>query len=52
MWFDEKFNLGLDFPNLPYFIDGDVKLTQSMTIIRHIGRQNDLLGNNETPLIG
>lgn len=26
-WLDQKFNLGLDFPNLPYLIDGDVKLT-------------------------
>ncbi len=22
-WLDEKFNLGLDFPNLPYYIDED-----------------------------
>ncbi len=21
-WLDEKYNLGLDFPNLPYWIDG------------------------------
>ena len=27
-WFKQKFTLGLDFPNLPYLIDGDVKLTQ------------------------
>ena len=27
-WFDNKFSLGFDFPNLPYFIDGDIKLTQ------------------------
>jgi glutathione S-transferase len=27
-WFDGvKFNLGLDFPNVPYLIDGDFKLT-------------------------
>ena len=25
-WFDQKFKLGLDFPNLPYFIDGDIKV--------------------------
>lgn len=27
-WFSEKFKLGLDFPNVPYYIDGDIKLTQ------------------------
>ena len=27
-WFDNKFSLGFDFPNLPYFIDRDIKLTQ------------------------
>lgn len=27
-WFeDDKKNLGLDFPNIPYLIDGDFKLT-------------------------
>jgi len=25
-WSPEKYNLGLDFPNLPYYIDGDVKV--------------------------
>ena len=33
-WFDNKFSFGLDFPNLPYYIDGDVKLTQSNAILR------------------
>ncbi len=25
-WLPDKFNLGLDFPNLPFYIDGDVKV--------------------------
>ena len=25
-WIPDKFNLGLDFPNLPFYIDGDVKV--------------------------
>ena len=25
-WKQDKENLGLDFPNLPYYIDGDVKV--------------------------
>ena len=39
-WFKEKkYNLGLDFPNLPYVIDGDVKLTQSVAVLRYLGRK-------------
>ena len=26
----DKKNTGLDFPNLPYLIDGDVKITQTL----------------------
>merc|ERR1711915_469429 len=46
-WFDVKFSLGLDFPNLPYYIDGDVKLTQSTAILRHIGNKHNLCGTTE-----
>ncbi|KAM7539388.1 hypothetical protein Aperf_G00000052744 [Anoplocephala perfoliata] len=42
-WLDEKFNLGLDFPNLPYYIDGDFKLTQSMAIMEYIADTHDML---------
>merc|ERR1712137_979840 len=41
-WLTDKFSLGLDFPNNPYYIDGDVKLTQSMTIMKYLGRKYDL----------
>ncbi|MED6272480.1 Glutathione S-transferase Mu 1, partial [Characodon lateralis] len=41
-WFNEKFKLGLDFPNLPYLIDGDKKVTQSMAILRYIARKHNL----------
>ena len=27
-WFGIKHSLGLDFPNLPYYVDGDLKITQ------------------------
>jgi len=47
-WFDNKYSLGLDFPNLPYYIDGDIKITQSNAILRYIARKNDLVGKNET----
>jgi glutathione S-transferase len=31
---------------LPYYIDGDVKLTQSSAILRYIAIKNNLLGNS------
>ncbi|XP_076451087.1 glutathione S-transferase Mu 4-like [Babylonia areolata] len=43
-WYKVKQTLGLDFPNLPYYIDGDVKITQSNAILRHIARKYKLLG--------
>ena len=35
-WLNVKETLGLTFPNLPYFIDGEVKLTESGAIIKYI----------------
>jgi len=46
-WFSEKFTLGLDFPNLPYYIDGDVKLSQSGTILKYLARKYDLDAKTE-----
>lgn len=46
-WATEKFNLGLDFPNLPYYIDGDFKLTQSHVILRYLARKHRLAGNTD-----
>ncbi|KAF8777976.1 Glutathione S-transferase like protein [Argiope bruennichi] len=50
-WWNEKFNLGLDFPNLPYLIDGDIKLTQSIAILRYLGHKFGLDGKNEQQII-
>lgn len=45
-WFSgQRDSLGLDFPNLPYYIDEDVKLTQSLAIHQHIGRKYNLYGD-------
>jgi len=46
-WFGEKESLGFDFPNLPYFIDGPVKLTQTGAILRYIARKYKLDGATE-----
>ncbi|XP_068020816.1 glutathione S-transferase 2-like [Melanerpes formicivorus] len=46
-WTKEKEKLGLDFPNLPYLIDGTVKLTQSNAILRYIARRHNMCGETE-----
>ncbi len=32
-WLPDKFNLGLDFPNLPYYIDGDLKVGYHLIVL-------------------
>ncbi|XP_029393110.1 glutathione S-transferase Mu 3 isoform X2 [Mus pahari] len=46
-WLSEKFNLGLDFPNLPYLIDGSHKITQSNAILHYLARKHNLCGETE-----
>ncbi|KAI1289718.1 Glutathione S-transferase [Halotydeus destructor] len=48
MWYaGDRDNLGFDFPNLPYWIDGDVVVTQSIGILRHVARKYNLIGKPE-----
>jgi len=47
-WLADKQTLDVDFPNLPYYIDGDIKLSQSTTILRYLARKYDLIGDDET----
>ncbi|XP_055354082.1 glutathione S-transferase-like [Paramacrobiotus metropolitanus] len=44
---NDKQNLGLEFPNLPYFIDGDLKITQSNAIVRYLARKHGLIAKND-----
>ncbi|KAF8777975.1 glutathione S-transferase class-mu 26 kDa isozyme 47-like [Argiope bruennichi] len=46
-WQKEKFSLGLDFPNLPYYIEGDIKLTQTIAIMRYLGHKHGLDGKTD-----
>ncbi|KAH3876559.1 glutathione S-transferase Mu 4-like [Dreissena polymorpha] len=47
-WLDVKpsFADTFSFPNLPYYIDGDVKITQSNAILRTIARKHNLDGES------
>ena len=45
-WGTQKSKLGLAFPNLPWYINDNVKLTQSNAILRQIGRKYNLFGKN------
>ena len=44
-WLDVKFNLGMDLPSLPYYIDDEVKLSQSNSIMRYLANQHGLAGD-------
>ncbi|XP_075553474.1 glutathione S-transferase Mu 2-like [Dermacentor variabilis] len=46
-WLADKYKLGLDFPNLPYLIDGEVRLSQSFAIMRYLGRKHGLMPKDE-----
>jgi len=50
-WLKVKNTLGLKFPNLPYWIDGDVKLSESAAIMKHIARKHNLAGSCEEDFI-
>jgi glutathione S-transferase len=50
-WFGggDKNKIGFDFPNLPYLVNGDFKLTESSAIARYIihkSKNQELLGKN------
>jgi glutathione S-transferase len=47
-WLDEKFNLGMPFPNLPYLHDEDVKLSETAAIMKYIAGKwkPELLGKD------
>ena len=49
-WYNsKKYDMGLNFPNLPYFIDGDVKITESSAIpyyLAHKFNKPELFGKD------
>ncbi|GFU01718.1 glutathione S-transferase Mu 1 [Trichonephila clavipes] len=46
-WIKDRFNLGLDFPDLPYYIEGDLRITQSTTILQYLARKYGMDGKDE-----
>lgn len=42
-----KFGETFSFPNLPYYIDGDIRITQNHAILRHVARKHKLDGDTE-----
>ena len=46
-WLEMKHSLGFDFPNLPYYQEGELRLTQSQAILRHLARKFQLEGRDE-----
>ena len=51
VWLSDKPNLGLDFPNIPYYIDGDLKISQSMAILKYLARKHGLVARDDRELI-
>ena len=51
-WISHRSELNLDFPNLPYYIDGDFKLTESKSIMKYVAKKYDpsLLGTTEVQI--
>ena len=45
-WAEKKFTMGMPFPNLPYLVEGDFKLTQSLAILRYLGSKLGLAGSS------
>lgn len=45
-WTDVKFTLGLEYPNLPYLIDGESRVTETAAIMKYVAKKWDssLLG--------
>jgi len=41
-------NLGLDFPSIPHFFDGDFKMTESQAIMKYVAKKYEpsLLGRS------
>ena len=39
-WFDVKFDKGMVFPNLPYLLDGEVRISESWAVLKYLARKS------------
>lgn len=52
VWFQDKAKLEVDYPNIPYIVDGDKKLAQLMAVMKYLARrEGKLLPKSETEII-
>lgn len=51
-WLNVKQTLGFEYPNLPYLIDGQTKITETAAIMKYIARKYkpELLGSSAAEL--
>jgi len=47
-WFGNKFNLGMPFPNMPYWFDGELKLAETVAVHQYLAAKYrpELLGRD------
>ena len=45
-WHEGKLELGLDFPNLPYYIDKDIQIAQSGAILKYVAKKYGMGAEN------
>ena len=43
----DKHNTGLEYPNLPYLVDGNVKISETLAIMKYIARKGGLVPQTE-----
>jgi len=46
-WLQVKNTIGMDYPNLPYLVDGDVKMSESLAMMKYIARKGKLTPSSE-----
>lgn len=46
-WLQVKYTMGIDYPNLPYIVDGDVKMSESLAILKYIARKGKMIPATE-----
>ena len=52
-WYDEdKVKLGFEYPNLPYLVEGDFKLTQANAIFKYLGKKTGLYACGDAKELG